>query len=375
MGNKWTIDDEERKARSDALIGTQWYNNGKVQSLLHEDPHLEGWVKGKLYQKIPKSWKHYNNGKFNTRYFELPGPEWKEGALPRNISIDRPIDEMVRIKDRKYGTEIIEYLIEYKVEQAKQKILDSPDTLYFSYLYLIVFPGNKYYIGQHRYENQNTFDETYLGSGVYVKRYYRKYGKDNLTYYVLEWAKDQDELDNFEALYVSEEVMQDPLCVNFTKGGRHGGTLDKYSEEEKQKIYHKIAVKSAENNKKIYSDPVKSKRIKGVISQKAKKRWENKKFRNETIAKMKSPAALKKKRTSLDKKHGKFYNNGVLQARILNKEDVPKGWVEGRIRDKYPRNWVWYTDGKINIKYRSSSIPLEGFYKLNDEGEISNESN
>lgn len=100
---------------------------------------------------------------------------------------------------------------------------------------------NHYYIGQRTTSN---IDDRYTGSGVYVRNYFRKYGKDN-TYKkeILAYAKDQEELNRLEAEYIGDLYDTDPLCLNMKAGGDHAPL----SKESRKKL--------SETLKQRYEDP------------------------------------------------------------------------------------------------------------------------
>jgi hypothetical protein len=77
----------------------------------------------------------------------------------------------------------------------------------------------KFYVGMH---STNTLSDGYFGSGVYLRRSLRKYGKENHTMEILEIFPNRELLVAREAVVVSEELLQNPFCMNLKLGGIGG---------------------------------------------------------------------------------------------------------------------------------------------------------
>lgn len=86
-----------------------------------------------------------------------------------------------------------------------------------------------YYIGKH---TTKRFVDGYLGSGKILLQKIKKYGKENFTREILEYAVSERELNSLEEKYVNIDVVSDPKSYNLTIGG-FGGTkhLNNGSEE------------------------------------------------------------------------------------------------------------------------------------------------
>lgn len=104
-------------------------------------------------------------------------------------------------------------------------------------------PG-RYYIGKHCAKNWNDVDR-YTGSGIFCKRYFKKYGKEN-TYIkeILNFADTPKLLNSMEKLYVGNLYLTDKYCVNMMAGG---SGISEYSEQSKHKI-------GEANKKRTYTD-------------------------------------------------------------------------------------------------------------------------
>jgi hypothetical protein len=65
----------------------------------------------------------------------------------------------------------------------------------------------------------SNLNDEYLGSGSYLWRSIRKYGRENHHREVLEFLPDRISLREKEREVVNETMLNDPLCMNLHKGG------------------------------------------------------------------------------------------------------------------------------------------------------------
>lgn len=79
--------------------------------------------------------------------------------------------------------------------------------------------NNKFYIGKRKLIGQN---DSYLGSGLLLRRAIKKYGKENFTRETLEEFNTQEELDNAERKAITPEMLEDDNCYNAALGGQGG---------------------------------------------------------------------------------------------------------------------------------------------------------
>ena len=77
----------------------------------------------------------------------------------------------------------------------------------------------KYYIGMHSTDDIN---DGYLGSGKIITRSIEKHGKENHTREILEDCSSfgREFLCEREIDVVSDEILNDPLCMNLNPGGK-----------------------------------------------------------------------------------------------------------------------------------------------------------
>ncbi len=98
-----------------------------------------------------------------------------------------------------------------------------------------------FYIGKHQTLNIN---DNYFGSGFYLRRAIKKYGKENFKKEILFIFDNEDQMNKKERELVNEKLINDPLCYNMMLGGEGGDTWSrlgrKHSEETKKKISQKV---------------------------------------------------------------------------------------------------------------------------------------
>lgn len=88
--------------------------------------------------------------------------------------------------------------------------------------------NQKFYYGVHNGSNT----EKYMGSGKALHQAYKKYGIENFIKEILLWFDTVEEAYEYEAVIVTEKMIDNPQCYNMQTGGKGGITP---SEETKQK--------------------------------------------------------------------------------------------------------------------------------------------
>ena len=92
----------------------------------------------------------------------------------------------------------------------------------YHYIYKITRDDGKYYIGRH---STDDISDGYFGSGQRLWKSIKKHGKEKHTKEILEYLPDLIELKKREAELVDCQTLNDPLCMNLTRGGDGGGTF------------------------------------------------------------------------------------------------------------------------------------------------------
>jgi hypothetical protein len=98
---------------------------------------------------------------------------------------------------------------------------------FYGFTYRTILPDGRYYVGQHKIKNHRTLDPNYFGSGVVLKNYIQKHGKDGLKRIILEYAINLEILNFLESQLITEEILNDPLNINLDLGGRNLNTRSK----------------------------------------------------------------------------------------------------------------------------------------------------
>lgn len=86
----------------------------------------------------------------------------------------------------------------------------------------------RYYFGMHSTDN---LEDGYKGSGKQLWHSLRKHGQENHTCEILEYLPNRKALAEREAEIITEEVRNDPMCMNL-KGGGIGNTPGMALKEE-----------------------------------------------------------------------------------------------------------------------------------------------
>lgn len=79
--------------------------------------------------------------------------------------------------------------------------------------------NGKKYIGKHITDNLN---DGYLGSGVYLKRAIKKYGKDNFKKDVLLYCESEEDMNNKENEMINNNMISGEDYYNLAYGGQGG---------------------------------------------------------------------------------------------------------------------------------------------------------
>ena len=202
------------------------------------------------------------------------------------------------------------------------------------------------YIGQHKYEDESNPMGKYKGSGLNLRRAYKKYGIENFETEILyKRVRDKATIDAME-IWAIEKYKPE---YNIAKGGSGGDIYHQLDDEGKKRM-----IGSGENNPfygKHHSEETKrkiSEANKGhTVSEETKKKLsesgkgkKHRPFSEETKRKMSEAkngkssnrkgkhASDETKRRISDAKKGKhWYTNGVNNVCT---SECPKGFVPGR---------------------------------------------
>lgn len=212
-----------------------------------------------------------------------------------------------------------------------------------------------FYIGSHETDNKN---DSYLGSGVWLRKAIKKYGKDNFRREIIQECADRDEMYSLEEKLV-ESVRCTPNCYNINVGGSggwnhinesgmHKGSNNPMNRPEiKQKVLSGLKKKREENKEKYLAislanlkkannvGSVRTTETKRLMSVGVRKRWEEN--REEWLKSMRStflvtsPQGIEYKTDELEKfckdnnlTYTSVWNTSKTQKPV--KKGKSKGW-------------------------------------------------
>ena len=190
----------------------------------------------------------------------------------------------------------------------------------YHYIYKITRDDGRYYVGMH---STDDLDDGYFGSGKKITRSVKAHGKERHLKEILEFLPTRKELKAREGEMITEEMRNDPLCMNLAPGGG-GGFID---EEHREKW---IAAGR--------STPEKMKKINATIS----KRKEEIPGYAEAIGR-KISESNKGLQTFLGKKHSEE-----------TKQKMRKSKNVGTTNSQFGTCWV--TDGSKPIKIKKDQL-------------------
>lgn len=96
-------------------------------------------------------------------------------------------------------------------------------------------PTGKYYIGKHSTKSTRP----YYGSGIMLKRSLKKYGRHQHIVEILQFAPCEQTLSQLERSIITENVLNDPNCMNLMIGGE-GGFNDNQRKASREAFRQKL---------------------------------------------------------------------------------------------------------------------------------------
>lgn len=100
--------------------------------------------------------------------------------------------------------------------------MNNVDRQYVGYIYLTTnLLNGKIYVGMHRVRDDQQ-DDSYIGSGVALKRAVAKYGAENFNNVVLEWCESEEKLILQEKFWIKQLNSQDKNTGYNMKDGGNG---------------------------------------------------------------------------------------------------------------------------------------------------------
>lgn len=246
----------------------------------------------------------------------------------------------------------------------------------YGYIYKITnLLNNKIYIGKHKY-SQYKLDENYITSGIIIKQSIKKNGIENFKIELVDKADSLEELNAKEIFYIKQFNSMHPVGYNITSGGDgHKGCSSwnkGLTKETDERVKYNV-LKAHQTKLKRYGNPYGKQNISLSEEHKEKIRRANKNQK---------PTDYSKYMSSIKNSDTHFYNNGSIELKFKDGEQIPDGFVKGRLKNWFPdqtgkkkskeavekmkkskSNTIWINDGKVE-KMIKKDIPLpEGFVR------------
>lgn len=193
----------------------------------------------------------------------------------------------------------------------------------------------KYYIGMHSTDN---LEDGYLGSGKLLWYSIRKHGKDKHEAKILEFLPTRKKLADREYQLITEELIEDKMCMNISSGGTGFTT-------EQAKHAAKKSLETCNSLRKTDPEWAKNVSLKQSASLKKQyesgsrrggkwgKDWTGKKLTNEHKSKI-GKANSKKQSGSKNSQYGTCWINLNGISKKIKKEKLDdalsEGWFRGR---------------------------------------------
>jgi len=201
--------------------------------------------------------------------------------------------------------------------------------MYYTLYRVIHTPTKKEYIGIHKTKN---LDDGYMGSGKYIKRAIQKHGVDQFEKEILHVFDNEDDMRKKERELVTEEYCLRKDTYNLCVGGGYGFSY-----------IHRLGLA---HNREVYDKISKTAKRKGIGPSKqcieaTKKRHREGRAKYDNMLGKKHSEETKTKMSKTRKgkglgEHNSQYGtmwitNGVESKKISINENMPIGWVRGRL--------------------------------------------
>lgn len=227
----------------------------------------------------------------------------------------------------------------------------SKDGMYCVYRIRNLING-KTYIGQHKYKKLN---DSYLGSGILLRKAIKKYGRENFKKEILEKGIPTVELANdFEQMYILFERAKGKAEYNIANGGHGKGA---FSDETRRKL-SKAAVgrKHTKEAKRKISEAKKGIHLSLETCQKISKANKGKKRTEET----RNKCSEAKKGIKLSEEHKKNISEACKGIKLS--KEARKNISEGhKGLPTWNKGMVWWT--KDGISKMAFDCPGEGWVR------------
>lgn len=112
--------------------------------------------------------------------------------------------------------------------------------------------NNKKYIGKRKIKN-NQGDTKYLGSGELLLKAIKRYGRDNFTREIIDYAYTEEELNEKERCHIAKHnATKSPMFYNIHQGGDGGNTMEGWDEQKRKQFKTKMSKTTSGTNNGMY---------------------------------------------------------------------------------------------------------------------------
>ena len=259
-------------------------------------------------------------------------------------------------------------------------------TSIYGYIYLIVLPDHRYYVGQKKYTPDKSMD--YDGSSKHLNNIIHKLTgfksknfpkpvaeSECIQKIILDYALDQTELNSLEIFYImraKELESYDNQCLNIHCGGTavedrphtscfklNAMAVERAKETKRRKRELGLYNVSDETRKKM-SDSLKRARKEKPVWNKGLTAETDERVRQQYFHTDRSYLKTDefKKNRSRASTGAMWYNNGIVNKRFKNEFDVPDGFYPGMLGkeiDTSERACIHVRSGKIFASIKDAS--------------------
>lgn len=269
----------------------------------------------------------------------------------------------------------------------RESNLDKYDyTSIYGYIYLIVLPDQRYYVGQKKYTPDMSKD--YYGSSKHLNNIIKKLSgfrsknfpssvadQLGIKKFILDYALDQNELNFLEIFYIERAKMLesfDNQCLNI-----HGGGTEPECRKSGNFVQSRESIEKARETKRrkrelglyVVSEETRMKMSKSIKETLKKKPVWNKGLTADTDERIRKQvdhsdrSYLKtdefKRKRSKASTGAMWYNNGVVNRRFKDSNAVPDGFYPGMLGkelDNCNRACIHVKSGKKFASIRDAAI-------------------
>ena len=200
----------------------------------------------------------------------------------------------------------------------------------YGYIYKITnLLNNKIYIGKHKY-SQYKLDENYITSGVIIKQSIEKNGIENFKIELVDKADSLEELNTKEIFYIKQFNSMYPVGYNITSGGDGHKDCSSWNKGLTKETDERVKYNTSKSNQ------TKLERYGNCYGKRNTSLSEEHKEKIRKANKNQKPTDYCKYISSIRNSGTHFYNNGSIELKFKDGEQIPDGFVKGRLKNCFP---------------------------------------